>query len=84
MRKLVLASAALVLLGAGAANASGIPALQSDNSGTVAATRADVSRGFLIYTDQNDNKRVVNQYAGQRDTANSYGATYGGLPTVAN
>ncbi|SER39868.1 hypothetical protein SAMN05216548_11762 [Faunimonas pinastri] len=76
MRKIIFASVAFGLLSAGIANAAGIPALQADTSGTRPAVAGEVSRGFLLFTDQNGQKRVVNQYAGQAETANSYGAPY--------
>ncbi|SER21070.1 hypothetical protein SAMN05216548_11348 [Faunimonas pinastri] len=75
MRKIIFAAAALGLLSAGVANAAGIPAIQADTSGTYPAS-SHVSKGFLLFMDQNGQKRVVNQYAGQQETANSYGAPY--------
>ena len=76
MRKIIFATAALGLLSAGAANAAGIPSLEQQNAGTYPAVQGQVSKGFLLFLDQNGQKRVVNQYAGQAETANSYGAPY--------
>ncbi|SER21118.1 hypothetical protein SAMN05216548_11350 [Faunimonas pinastri] len=76
MRKLLFATAAFGLLTAGAANAAGALSLEQQNAGTYPAVAGQVSKGFLLFTDQNGQKRVVNQYAGQSETANSYGAPY--------